>query len=90
MNPKRKDDIQIQDLPDGSALLYDTESATAFPINESAAVAWRICDGEHSVDDITSELGARFEADRETISADLSKLLEDLQSRGLLESPPAE
>jgi len=90
MNPKRKDGIEIQDLPDGSALLYDTESATAYPVNESAAVAWKAFDGEHSVDDIVSDLEAQFEADRETIATDLTALVADLQSRGLLQDLSAE
>jgi hypothetical protein len=90
MNPKRKDDVRVQDLPDGSALLYDTETATAYPITESAAVVWKVCDGEHSLDEIADTLEAHYDASRETISSDLSNLIEDLRSKGLLQSPAAE
>lgn len=85
MNPKRKDGVQVQDLPDGSALLYDTETATAYPVTETAALAWRGFDGERSVDDVVDQLHARFEAERETIADDVRKLLEDLESKGLLQ-----
>jgi len=80
----------MQSLPDGSALLYDTDSATAYPITESAAVAWMLSDGEHSIDEITDELEAQFDANRQTIASDLSNLFEDLQIKGLLQSPSAE
>ena len=90
MNPSRRDNVHIQDLPDGSALLYDTESTTAYPITESAAVVWRACDGECGVEAIIDQLEARYEAPRETIVSDVNSLIEDLTSKGLLESPPAE
>jgi hypothetical protein len=90
MKPKRKADIQLQDLPDGSALLYDTESATAYPVNESAAAAWKLSDGTRTLDEIAEELEAQFDASRDAISADLTSLFGDLRSRGLLEPPSAE
>ncbi len=90
MHPKRKDGVEIQDLPDGSALLYDTESATAYPVTGTAALAWKALDGDHSVDDIAAQIEAAFDAERATIEADLGKLLADLESRGLLQTSAAE
>lgn len=89
MKPKSKPGVEIQDLPDGSALLYDTDSATAYPVTETAAAAWKAFDGEHSVDAVVDQLETRFDAARETIAADVEKLIADLQARGLLESASA-
>jgi hypothetical protein len=90
MNPKGKSGVEIQDLPDGSALLYDTDSAIAYPVTETAAAAWKAFDGDRSVEAVVDELEARFDAPRETIQTDVNKLVEDLQSRGLLETPASE
>ncbi len=86
MNPKSKDGVQVQDLPDGSALLYDTEAAIAYPVTETAALVWRACDGTHSVEQIVEKLHAEFDAPQETIADDVSKLLDDLTSKGLIDS----
>ena len=90
MNPKNKDGVQIQDLPDGSALLYDTEEAIAYPLTETAATAWRACDGAHSVEQIIDKLHAEFDAKRDTIAEDVRELLADFKSRGLIEQSVGE
>ena len=90
MNPKRKPGVEAQDLPDGSALLYDTVAAVAYPVTETAALAWRECDGSHSVEQIIEKLHSQFEADRQTIAEDVRNFVADLQSRGLLEASAEE
>jgi len=90
MNPKAKEGVQVQDLPDGSALLYDTEEAVAYPVTETASAVWRACDGEHSVEQIVDKLHEQFDAERETIAEDVGKLLADLESRGLVETSASE
>jgi hypothetical protein len=86
MNPKSKDSVQVQDLPDGSALLYDTEKAIAYPVTETAALVWRACDGTHSLEQIVDKLHAEFDAARETIVDDVTKLIDDLASKGLIDA----
>ena len=90
MNPKSKDGVQVQDLPDGSALLYDTQAAIAYPVTQTASAVWRACDGAHSVEQIVDKLHEEFDAEREAIAEDVRKLLEDLESRGLLENSASE
>ena len=59
-------------------------------VTESAAVIWKNCDGEHSLEEIADALEAGYDAPRETIVSDLNGLLEDLKSKGLLDTPAAE
>ncbi len=86
--PKRRESIESQPLPDGSGLLFDPDSATAYPITESALRIWQLCDGEHEVESILDDLEAHYDVDRPTLEQDSFKLLDDLAQKGLLEPPP--
>jgi len=86
--PKRREAIESQPLPDGSGLLFDPVSATAYPITESALRIWQYCDGNHPVGAILDELEGHYEIDRPTLERDSLRLLEDLRQKGLLEAPP--
>jgi Coenzyme PQQ synthesis protein D (PqqD) len=83
--PKRRETVDSQTLPDGSGLLFDSATATAYPITESAARIWELCDGEHDVGSIIDELEAHYDVDRATLEADSRKLLEELVEKQLLD-----
>lgn len=87
--PKRRDAVESQPLPDGSGLLFDPDTATAYPVTESALRIWNLCDGELEVAAILDELEDHYEVERATLEKDSLKLLEDLAAKGLLESPSA-
>jgi pyrroloquinoline quinone biosynthesis protein D len=53
----------------------------ALALNETATAVLELCNGERTVDDIASELGARFEADVQT---DVQNLLQAMKERGLV------
>ncbi len=82
--PKRREKVESQALPDGSGLLFDPETATAYPITESAMRILELCDGEHDVGSIIDQLEAHYNVDRATLEADSHKLLEDLVEKQLL------
>jgi hypothetical protein len=83
--PKRRETVDSQALPDGSGLLFDSATATAYPVTASAARIWELCDGEHDVGSIIDELEAHYDIDRATLEADSRKLLEELLERGLVD-----
>ena len=39
---KRREKVDSQALPDGSGLLFDAATATAYPITESAMRIWQV------------------------------------------------
>ena len=82
---KRRDSVHVQNLPDGSALLFDTATATAYPVTESAAHVWELCDGAHTAQQMIDELESRYEVDRETVEKDTLDLIEDLRVKELLD-----
>jgi DNA transposition AAA+ family ATPase len=87
---KRRDSVHVQNLPDGSALLFDTATATAYPVTESAAHIWSLCDGVHSAQQMIDELESRYEIDRETIEKDTLDLIDDLREKELLDEVSAD
>lgn len=82
---KRRESVHVQNLPDGSALLFDTATAIAYPITESAARIWDLCDGTRTTPRIIGELESCYEIDRETLEKDTLHLIEDLVGRELLD-----
>jgi hypothetical protein len=85
--PRRRLDIVSERLPDGSMILLDPISFTAYPLSESAVVVWNACDGHHDPVTIVEELGDLYDAPRQRIEQDVESLLRHLRDLGLLERP---
>ena len=88
--PAQAETVYHHPLPDGSGLLFDKTSQTAYPITESARLIWELCDGEHDFHQIVSALEARYEVDRSMAEKDATQLLGDLHQKGLLVERGAE
>jgi hypothetical protein len=84
MRPKaRTKDLIIETLPN-ETLVYDERSDKAHCLNSTAALIWRMADGDHSVDDIARAVGVA--GAKEIVTATLddlrkAKLLEDNDGR---------
>ena len=58
----RTQNLIIKELPD-ETLIYDLESDQAHCLNLTAALAWKNCDGSHSIADLTQLLIVRLGVD---------------------------
>ena len=80
---KLNPDVVFRDL-DGEAVILDLGSGTYFGLNQVGTRVWQLIsegrDESHIVDSIASE----YDADRATIAADVSRLLNDLRARRLI------
>ena len=56
--------------------------------NESAVEILSRCDGAATIGEIAADLAAKFSAPRETVEADVKKLIADLATRRLLDVGP--
>jgi len=88
--PLRAEGAYHHPLPDGSGLLFDKASQTAYPITESARLIWELCDGDHDFDQIVAAVETKYDVDHETAENDAKLLLEDLLQKGLLADRGAE
>ena len=88
--PKSRETVEAQPLPDGSGLLFDPATATAYPITESAMRIWQLCDGRNDVASIVDDLEAHYEVERQALEQDSLKFLADMAEKQLLAEPAAE
>jgi len=78
----RKDDIVIRRIK-GEILIYDTKDNKAFCLNETSALIYDLCDGKHSISEISDALSERLTI---LVSKELVSLaLDQLDRDGLLE-----
>ncbi|MGE3509921.1 MAG: PqqD family protein [Vicinamibacterales bacterium] len=76
-------------LSDGSFVLYHTGSRLLTTLNPTAALVWELCDGEHAEAAIVAEIQSIF-PQAPSIEADVTQIIADLRSRGLLRPAPVE
>lgn len=84
-SPRRRADIRIERLPDGSAVLFDPETMMTYAVTHSAVMVWEACDGAHSPDAITLALTDAYDAPPDIITQDVDALLAHFHDLGLLE-----
>jgi hypothetical protein len=81
----RRSDVEAHGLPDQSFLLFDQRSRTTIPVSESAARIWKLCDGNHTIDQIVDDLSVIYDAERLQIDHDAREFLALLERHGFLE-----
>ena len=73
------------ELPEEQQLaLYDPSGAGLVVLNRSSAVVWELCNGTATLDEILATLVARYDAEPETLRADLWQTYTKLVELGLL------
>lgn len=82
--PKQVSDIQIETFGDGVLLYHQTIREAAY-LNNSAAVIWTLCDGNNSMADIENTLKNAYPEGKDSIREDISRTLEKLQQKHVIE-----
>lgn len=84
--PIKKSDLILKDLGD-EFLIYSAENKELHVINQTARLIWEMCDGEHSVNDMESEIRAHFSVPQEmSIVTDIRNTINTFQEKGLLKN----
>lgn len=79
----RQSDIVVQELVK-ETLIYDLKINKAFRFNETSALVWQLCDGQHSVEQISQGLSRQLNF---TVSDEFVWLaLDQFKRNGLLEN----
>ena len=82
--PCRRNGIEEHILLD-EIVLYYPEREVAFSLNSSAKAIWELCDGKHTVIEISQKLGSCFGCSREKLLSDITTAIIKLQKLSLLE-----
>ena len=83
--PRARTDTKIHEIDD-EALLYDPRTADTHRLNATAYHIWRHCNGRQDVASIAAHLARDFEVDESEAAVHVSRLVEVLSLRGLLDA----
>jgi len=82
--PTPNKEVSLQ-LVGQEAILHDRRNGRAHVINESAAQIWELCDGLHSLDQITSAFAATYALPPADVQADVEYILAKFHELGVLD-----
>lgn len=82
--PKRKTTVTHEVTDTEEVVIYDGSGSQLLVLNDIAAGIWLMIDGERSIDDITAEILAHVDAERETVTRDVLAFLSQLEDRTLI------
>ncbi|MEE9214039.1 MAG: PqqD family protein [Thermodesulfobacteriota bacterium] len=82
--PCRRNGIEEHILLD-EIVLYYPEREVAFSLNSSAKAIWELCDGKHTVIEISQKLSKRFACSAAELLSDVTTTITKLQKLSLLE-----
>jgi PqqD family protein of HPr-rel-A system len=81
--PLRRGDVSSFPL-DQELVVFDSVSGEAFLLNPTAAAVWALCDGEHTLAEIASELASAYGLGYQDTLSDVHELLRRLYDQPLL------
>ena len=82
--PKQRADYRLEAL-DGELLLYHPAQTKVLYCNETASLIWKLCDGQHTANEIVVLLAEAFPEAMNTIRGDTEAALQRLQEHGAVE-----
>jgi hypothetical protein len=78
------EDVAFRELS-GQAVLLDLASGIYFGLNEVGTRLWELLSENDSLDSATDALEREFDVSADVLRADVNQLLEQMQSKGLLQ-----
>jgi pyrroloquinoline quinone biosynthesis protein D len=81
--PKRRPEIRIETVDD-ELVLYDATSGRAAYLNDTAAVVWKLCDGERSVEEIGVLLAREIDGKGRPVAGDVEETIGEFVKAGLV------
>lgn len=83
MFPRRREGVLVQHVMD-KVILLNPENGQYYALDEISGRIWELCDGEHSVSQLSAIIGQEYDAPAEIIAADVLELLGDLVDEQLV------
>lgn len=86
--PHRVPAVSELEVGDG-LILYVEEADLIHRLNASAALIWRLCDGEVTVGQLAAEIAEEYELEIDEVRRQVSSLIGELDALGLVSHDPA-
>ena len=84
-NPKIKTTLQIQEV-DGEILVLDRENNEIHQLNNTASLIWKLCDGDHTYDEIAEIIVDNYDVMLEEVVQDIATTVETFYEKGFIET----
>ncbi|MGQ9609931.1 MAG: PqqD family protein [bacterium] len=81
---------QIGGLAKGEIIVYNAPQGKAHKINATALEVLKLCDGEHTVDEISEELAEIYKVGIEVVKEDVRKIIEEFAELKIVGEGPFE
>lgn len=82
-SPERRPDVEVREV-ETELLVLDRRDGKIHQFNHSAALVWELCDGRHSVEEITAQVATAYSAPVDTVKLDVTAIVEQFMTLGLL------
>lgn len=84
MNPTQNPAVQVQHTA-GETMLYTASGAEVHVLNVTAGHIWHLCDGSHTIAQITQSLRDTFDVPQDfDLDGGVRRMLAELSNKGLL------
>lgn len=83
IKPRQAEGVMLTDA-DEESILYDPIQGNVHILNETGASIWELCDGRRTIEEIAKIIEIDFEAEDESVLADVKEFVEELEKQGLL------
>jgi PqqD family protein of HPr-rel-A system len=82
-------DLAVAEI-DGEAVVFDPLARELHYLNHSAALVFKLCDGQATVSELVADLADAYELDPAEMEEQIAPLIESLADTGLLAGPAAD
>ncbi len=73
---------------DGQLMIFDEDSGRIVEVNQSAALLWQLCDGNHSLSELGDLIAAAYPNAAAEIRQDIPRIVQQLVALGVLRLLP--
>jgi SynChlorMet cassette protein ScmD len=76
--------IVLREEFDDWAILFDPDTGNAFGLNPTGVFVWKLLDGDHTIEDISTKLRENADAVPLEVKDHLQEFVQDLEKQGLV------
>jgi PqqD family protein of HPr-rel-A system len=87
--PGKAAEVLELDMGDG-VILYNHDSSLVHHLNPSAALLWKLCDGEATVKELAGEIAEEYDLERDTVLGEISGVIAEFDALNLVRDGASE
>ena len=77
-------DLLLEERVDDEIVVYNRDTDAYYTLNTTATAVWELATGDHTLEELVTMLAERFAIDADAIRADVTTIVSDFATAGLL------